>query len=264
MSKLDDRLKARAEAAAAEAEAAAGGVLTGRVVPASQIPDPQEPETDDDTLTSAEEKRLAEYEAVLGEDRDTWWRQGKALAGIVKGDLVRRDYPSLVAYLRDRWEGMPRPVAYRRMEQWSLGERLSPIGDSYGVRFNEAQSRDFLAYWKAYGLDAVEAVYRTLVETDGVKVTANVIQGATSVLLAAGGDYNKDTHVGLVREFLAGTLEAQTPSALPPAPDPGEQVEKFLATIGRFNIDRFRDADPAARKEVAERLRAMADELTAE
>lgn len=233
------------------------GTVTGRVVPALRIPDPQDPETDDDTLTEAEQKRLAAYETALSRHRDAWWEEGKALAGIVQGKLHRRDYPSLEAYLDDRCEGMSRPVAYRRIELWPLGERLSPMGD----RFNERQARALKPYADRHGLDAAEAVYRTIVETDGVKVTAKLLEDAVSVL--PGGEYDEKEHVGLVHAFLAGAVKPAAP-ALPAPADPGEQVEKVLASLSRLKVDRLRSAAPAARKELAQRLRALADELAAE
>jgi hypothetical protein len=236
-------------------------IVTGQVVPAERIPDPQDPETDDDTLTDAEQKRLKAYEAVFDKHRDAWWEEGKALAGIVKGRLHRGAYPSLEAYLDDRHEGMPRPVAYRRIELWPLGERLSPIGDTYGAKFNEAQARDLKPYWKTYGLDATEAVYRTLAEADGVKVTAKLIRNALAVLPAA-GDYDRDTHVGLIHAFLSGTVQPPAPE-LPAPPDPGELVQKFRNTIRR-NMENLRDLAPEERRKLAEELHAMAEELTAD
>ncbi|MCO6011543.1 hypothetical protein NE236_41990 [Actinoallomurus purpureus] len=225
--------------------------VTGRVVPALRIPDPQDPETDDDTLTDAEQKRLEAYEAVFERHREAFWEEGKALAGIVKGHLHRRDYPSLEAYLEARWGGMSRTVAYRRIELWQVGERLSPMGD-----INERQARALKPYADKHGFDAMETVYRTIVETDGVKVTAKLVEDAVGAL--PDGEFNEKKTVERVRAFLAGKVKPAIPGPAPAElPSPGEQVEKFRAVIRRIRVDRLRAADPAARQELADELRQL-------
>lgn len=273
MSKLDERLAARQKQATEAAQAAANsqtppagvpavdfrpaeaGVVIGRIMPALRIPDPQDPETDDGTLTGAEQERLAAYLNVYERHREAFWEEGKALAGIVKGALHRKDYPSLDAFLAAKWGGMSRTVAYRRIELWQVGERLSPMGD-----INERQARAFHPYAVKHGLDAAEVVYRTLIEADGVTVTATLVEDAVAVL--PDGKFNEKRTVERVRAFLAGGVK---PAIAEPAQvDAGTQVAKFRATLRRIKVDRLRTADPAARKELAEELRALADELAAE
>lgn len=274
MSKLDDRLAERAKQATAAAQQAVrpqdppavvpaadfrpaeAGFVTGQVVAVPQIPDPQDPETDDGTLTDAEEKRLEAYEAVYERHREAFWEEGKALEGIVRGQLHRRDFPSLEAYLEARWGGMSRTVAYRRIELWQVGERLSPMGD-----INERQARAFKPYADQHGLDAAEVVYRTIVETDSVKATARLVEDTVGVL--PDGKFNEKKTVDRVRAFLAGEVKPAISGPAAPAKS-GDLVERFRKAIRSINVKEFRDIEPEARQAVAQELRALADELAAE
>lgn len=233
--------------------------VTGKIVPVLEIPDPQDPETDDDTLTDAEQKRLATYEAVLDRHRNAFWEDGKVLEGIIRGKLHRgQGYPSVEAYLDDRW-GISRTVAYRRIELWRIGERLSPMGD----RFNERQARVLKPYSDRHGLDAAETVYRTIVETEGVKVTARLVEDAVGVLPE--GKYNEKKTVEIVRAFLAGEMKPAIPGPAPGVQaNPGELVDKFRKAIRSINVKEFRDIPSGARLEVAKELRALADEIAPE
>jgi hypothetical protein len=227
--------------------------------PAATPPAPAalpEPVDADDTgpLTAFDRKNLATCEAAIDTLRTAFWAAGKALNVIRAARLYRETHDTFEDYLRERWE-MSTSQAYRLIEAWPLAERLSPIGDT----LNEAQVRELLPFANWRGSDAAETVYRTITEADGVKVTAAVIRGALRVL-PEDREFDTDKAVEQIRAYLAGELK---PAPAAPA-DPGEQVEKVRATIRRINVKRLRNIEPEARRELAEELHALADELAAE
>ena len=211
-------------------------------------------EVDHDTpqLHEVEREELANCEKAIDTLRTAFWVAGQALRTVRAARLYRETHSTFEEYVADRWE-MSRPQAYRLMDAAPLAERLSPIGDT---RLNEAQVRELMPVAAARGNDAAEVVYRTIVEADGVKVTAGVIRGAVRVL-PEDGAFDQDEAVARIRAYLAG--EVQPPAAEPL--DPGERVERFRAGLRRIKVDEVRAAGPEAVRELAGELRALADAM---
>lgn len=130
-------------------------------------------------LTEQERVDLATCEVALDNLRMAFWAAGKALQTIRDARLYRDSHPTFEAYLADRWD-MSHAQAYRLIEGWPLAERLSAMGD----KLNERQVRALLPIADQHGPDAAVTVYRTITETDGIRVTAAVILGAVAALPA--------------------------------------------------------------------------------
>lgn len=218
-----------------------------------ELPEPREASGDSPALSGTERQDLATCEAAIDTLRTAFAAAGKALQVIRAGKLYRETHATFEGYLADRWE-MSTSQAYRLIEVWPLAERLSPMGD----KLNERQVRELLPFAGWRGFDAAELVYRTIVETDGVKVTAGVIKGAVSVL-PEDAEFDREQAVAQIRAYLAGELQPATPAVV----DPGVQVERFRAGLRRFKVEQVRAAGPEAVRELAGELRELAERLEA-
>jgi hypothetical protein len=221
------------------------------------VPEPYEGAATGD-LTGREQADLAACEAAIDNLRIAFWAAGKALQTIRDGRLYRATHGTFESYVTDRWD-MQTSQAYRLIQAWPLAERLSPIGD----KINESQVRELLPLADTYGPDAAETVYRTVTETDGVRVTASVLKGAVGVVANA-DRFDPAEAAEQIRAYLAGDLRAGAP-AVPPA-------EAFAAEVARIRKAVERAIKPATLRaaasehpdqvrEFAAELRALADEL---
>lgn len=176
----------------------AGADVVHRI--AATLPTPYEAPDDAGALGEGERRDLVTCEAALDHLRLAFWVAGRALQVIRDARLYRDTHETFEAYCLDRW-GLSRPHAYRLIGEWRLAERLvivSPFGDT----ISESHVRSLLPCSLAHGDDAAEIVFMTVAETEGVRLTADVLRGAVEVLPA--GPFDQAEAVIRIREFLAG------------------------------------------------------------
>jgi len=222
---------------------------------ASAVPAPYEPADDSPTLSGKERSHLATCEAAIDTLRVAFAAAGKALQVIRDARLYRETHGTFEEYAEERWQ-MGRSYAYRLIAAWPIVEALSPMGDTV----NERQMRELLPLAEQHGQDAAVTVYKTIAETDGVRVTAAVIKGAVAVL-PAGDEFDTEQAVAQIRAYLAGEVR---PAAAPPA-SPEQRVREVGDRIRRLVDPKLiRTAGPDARKELIGQLRALVEELEEE
>jgi hypothetical protein len=212
---------------------------------------PREPLSESGPLAEAEHADLAACEAALDRLRLAFAAAGKALQVIRDARLYRETHNTFEEYVAERWD-MSRASAYRLIDAWPLAEALSPIGDT---KLNEGQIRELLPVADRHGQDAAITVYRTIAETDGVRVTAAIIKGAVRVVLP-GNRFDPARAAEQIRAYLAGEV---TPAL--PVVSAGEQVERVRAQIRRIKVDVIRAAGHEVATELAAELRQLADEM---
>ncbi|MFI6513626.1 hypothetical protein ACIBCT_38985 [Streptosporangium sp. NPDC050855] len=208
-------------------------------------------------LTTAERDDLAVCEAAIDSLRVAFWAAGKALQVIRDGGLYRATHTTFEAYLTDRWD-MQTSQAYRLIQAWPLAERLSPIGD----KINEAQVRELVPLAERHGLDAAVTVYQTVVETDGVKVTAATLKGALSVLPR--DRFDAGEAVEEIRAYLAGQSTPPEPPAVTAAELWTIEAGRVRTALQRIRKDGIRTAAaerPEEARQLAAELRRLADEM---
>lgn len=216
------------------------------------VPEPYQGDNGGD-LDARERADLASCEAAIDTLRLAFWAAGKALQVIRDGRLYRTTHGTFDDYCADRWE-MTRQQASRLILAWPLAELLSPMGD----KINERQVRALLPLSDQYGTDAAVAAYRTVAETDGVKVTAAVLEGAVSAL--PDGTFDAEQVAAQIRAHLTGTA--------PPRPDPPapSAADTFASAPTKFRtiLQRLRVAaseDPAQARATFAELRKLLDDL---
>jgi hypothetical protein len=221
------------------------------MVTTATIPDPHSP-TGEGDLSDKEKAYLATCEAAITNLRRAFIAAGKALQVIRDGRLYRATHATFEEYVESTWD-IGRQYAYKLIDAWLLGERLSPIGDN----LNESQVRVLLPMARDHGDDAAELVYQTVADADGVHVTADVLRGVVGILPKA--HFDRDEAVRQIRAYLAGQLPPAPP---PPPADPVEglrrQRDKFLTSL---RDDAIRAVDPDAVDEVIASVRQVLDEL---
>lgn len=217
------------------------------------IPEPPHSPAGDGPLSVDERDHLAVCEAALDNLRQAFIAAGKALQVVRDGRLYRDHYATFEEYVEARWE-MRRAYADKLIRAWPLAERLDPIGSK---DLNEAQVRELLPIAQQHGQDAAALVYETVVEVDGVRVTAGVLHDVAAILPA--DHFDSDEAVAQIRAYLAGEL---APTEAPPA----DRGQAFSAQTTRLvkALQREVRTDPGiVRKAVAE-LRAALDEIERE
>ncbi|MEU6721592.1 hypothetical protein ABZ897_60000 [Nonomuraea sp. NPDC046802] len=189
---------------------------------AKALPVPYDALGDSPNLIDVERDDLAACEAAIHNLRIAYWAAGKALQVIRDARLYRADYPTFEEYCEQRWD-MSRSYANRLIRAWPLTERLVPIGTKDP---SEGQVRELLPLAAHHGEDAAVTVYQTVIETDGVQVTAAVLKGAVDALPE--GDFDATEAVKHIRAYLAqlGTSENTAPET--------DAVESFTAETGRL------------------------------
>lgn len=238
-------------AATFQPPAPAEPVLSGKVVERPALPEPHDP-LGDGELTDREREELEMCEAAIRDAQKSFITRGRGMHVIRDGRLYRTyGYTNFDDYLRDHWDTTRQEVS-RDILAYPLGERLSQICD----KINRDQVLKLKPVADRYGDDAAVTVYKTVAEAKGGKATAALLRGAVGAVPEDG--WNERQAVERIRAYLEGEFRPAIS-----APNPGEQVEKLLATISRIKVDRLRTADPATRQEVAAKLRELAERLEA-
>jgi hypothetical protein len=231
------------------------------VLSAAAVPEPPRSPAGHGPLTPGELDHLAVCEAALDNLRTAFVAAGKALQVVRDGRLYRDGYATFEDYVAARWD-LSRAQAYRLIDAWPLGVRLSPMGD----KLNERQVRELLPLYATHGEDAAAVVYETVSEADGVQVTAGVLHNVVGILPA---DYfDRDEAVAQIRAYLAGD---RTPPGRPPA-DPVQafaaETAKLVSVLHRVAagnaIKAARTADPDRVKQAVADIRAALDEIERE
>jgi len=226
------------------------------------LPEPYEALSDSPNLIDVEREDLAACEAALDGLRVAFWAAGKALQVIRDARLYRGTHATFEEYVEDRWQ-MKSSHAYRLIQAWPLAEILSPIGDKI---INESQIRELIPLATRHGEEAATTVYQTVVEADGVRVTAAVLKGAISALPADRFDPAEATEQ--IRAYLAQHADGQDP----PEPARGGTSTTFAAEAGKLRAILQRvvkrdlaqtaaSEDPGEVKKVVTELRALLDEI---
>ncbi|GGK94200.1 hypothetical protein Ppa06_64500 [Planomonospora parontospora subsp. parontospora] len=224
------------------------------------IPDPYTG-GDEAALTERERADLVACEAAVDVLRVAFAQAGKALQVIRDARLYRESHPTFEAYVEDRWQ-MKTSQAYRLIQAWPLAEVLSPIGDKI---INESQVRELIPLAEHHGREAAVTVYRTVAETDGVRVTAAVLKGVVGVLPP--DRFDPEEAVQQIRAYLTRNVDGQDV-----AEAAGGSAPTFTAEVGRLRtilkrvvkrdlISRAAAEDPEEVKRVVSELRALLDEV---
>lgn len=222
------------------------------------LPDPYEAIGDSPNLIDTERQDLALAEAAIDSLRVAFWAAGKALQLIRDARLYRGTHATFEDYLTERWD-MQTSQAYRLIQAWPLAERLSPMGD----KLNERQVRGLLPVAVRHGQEAAAAVYQTVAETEGVRVTAAVLDGVVKILPS--GQWDRDQAVQQIRAYLAGTLHQEPPVAIDPADAWEVEAARLRATVRRVvTAPTWRTAarkNPEQARMVITELRELLDEI---
>ncbi|MEV7012022.1 hypothetical protein [Streptosporangium sp. NPDC051022] len=222
------------------------------------LPAPYEARNDGQ-LELAERDDLAACEAAIDGLRVAFWAAGKALQVIRDARLYRATHTTFEEYCEDRWE-MSRSYANRLIREWPLAEALVPIGTK---TLTESHVRELLPLAEEHGSEAALTVYRTVVEVDGVRVTAAILKDVMSVL--PDDRFDSAEAVEQIRTYLAGGQER-------PERAEASAVETFAVEAGKLRTilqrvvkrDIVRSAateSPEEVKKTVAELRALLDEI---
>jgi hypothetical protein len=219
------------------------------------LPAPYEAIGDSPNLIDTERADLALAEAAIDSLRVAFWAAGKALQLIRDARLYRGTHATFEEYLIDRWD-MQRAQAYRLIQAWPLAERLSPMGD----KLSERQVRELLPVAIRHGQDAAVTVYQTVSETDGVRVTAAVLDGAVKALPPV---WDREQAVEQIRAYLAG-IPNQPAAGADPSTSWETEAARLRLTMRRLVthpswLTAVREHPEQARAVIAE-LRDLLDE----
>jgi hypothetical protein len=260
MAELLQEQRALTEPAAADAAAAPGPVPAPAVpaaIAASSVPEPHSP-AGHGQLSDGEEADLATCEAALDNLRVAFWAAGKALQVIRDGRLYRNAHDTFEDYVEQRWD-MSRAQAYRLIDAWPLAERLSPIGD----KITESQVRELLPLAGRHGPDAAAAVYQTVAEGGGVRVTAAVLRDIVSILRS--DRFDQAEAVLQIRGYLAGERAAKPLASADPVETFAIETARLVKVLQRVAtgdaIRAARTADPDSVRHALASIRAMLDEI---
>lgn len=220
------------------------------------------------TLTTDERALLAQCNAAVDTLQWAFWLAGKALEAIRKGKLYRAEADSFEEYAWKHWN-MKKAYANKLIRTWRIAEAVfellsneaAPIGaDAAEVlrSLNQAQVWELVPVSEAWDIDAAVAVYRTLVEVDGVKVTANVVKGAVEKLSPT-GEYDEAQIIQLVREYAEGLTDEDEDDD--PSLDYSARAEK--AVPFRW-VRRLAKQDVTAAQRYLDEVQAQVDKCRAE
>lgn len=160
------------------------------------------PEAGSGPLTPSESDQLGVCESSIEELRLAFAKAGRALQIVREGRLYRGEYTSFDDYVEQRW-GMQRSYADKLIRAWPLAEQLRP----HAPALNEGQVRELLPVATRHGDEAAVVVYRTIAESDGVRVTASTLRGAIAVIPDR---YEESTVVERIQAWLRGELSTET------------------------------------------------------
>lgn len=236
------------------------GPTTGRAVATlpHALPDPYEAIGESPNLIDTERRDLALAEAAIDSLRVAFWAAGKALQLIRDARLYRGTHATFEDYVTDRWD-MQTSQAYRLIQAWPLAERLSPMGD----KINERQVRGLMPVAVRHGEDAAVAVYQTVTETEGLRVTAAVLDDVVKILPS--GEWDRDLAVKQIRAYLDGTLDQEPATDVDPVEAWEAEAARLRATVRRVVSHptwrmAARERPDQARAVIAE-LRELLDEV---
>ncbi|MGI5488869.1 hypothetical protein [Microtetraspora malaysiensis] len=206
-----------------------------------------------------ERRDLETCEAALDHLRLAFWIAGHALQVIRDARLYRATHATFEDYCEDRWE-ISRPHAYRLIAEWSLAERLhrvSPMGD----KISERQVRELLPIKAQHGEDAAETVYLTVAEADGVRLTAELLRGAVSVVPE--GPFDRAAAVAQIRAFLASAGEVAPSAGGAPVRGFERQATQARNTLEKLakRVARSGPADRGDVRKFVDEMRALLDEI---
>jgi hypothetical protein len=220
------------------------------------LPAPYEAIGDSPNLIDTERRDLALAEAAIDSLRVAFWAAGKALQLIRDARLYRGTHATFEEYVTDRWD-MQTSHAYRLIQAWPLAERLSPMGD----KLSERQVRELLPVATRHGQDAAVTVYQTVTETDGIRVTAAVLDDVVKVLPPV---WDQEQAVEQIRAYLAGLPHQQPAPSANPSTSWEAEASRLRLTVRRIVTapswqTAVRERPEQARAVIAE-LRALLDE----
>ena len=213
------------------------------------VPEPQPP-IGDGPLSPAEESVRAACEAAIDNLRLAFTAAGKALQVIRDGRLYRDTHPTFEAYGLDRWN-MSRPQLYRLIEEWSLGERLSPIN----AKVNERQVRELLPVKARHGEDAAVAVYKAVIEVDDVPVSAAVLKDVVGLVPA--DNFDQADAASQIQAYLTGKRGLGHDPRADPSLAFTTESGKLVKSLRRLALA----ADPAAVRQAVAGIRSALDEI---
>ncbi|MFE3603441.1 hypothetical protein [Streptomyces sp. NPDC059142] len=172
------------------------------------------------TLTSDERGMLAQCVAAVDTLQWAFWLAGKALENIRVGKLYRAECDSFDEFVWKHWR-MKKAHANKLIRTWRIAEavfellsnEVAPIGatrkkptalsanaEKALKALNQAQVWELVTVADTWDLDAAVLVYKTVVEVDGVDVTAKVLNGAVTSLPT--GDFDAEQVAEYVRDYL--------------------------------------------------------------
>jgi hypothetical protein len=220
------------------------------------------------TLTHEERESLAKCEAAIETLQFAFWAAGKALQIVRDGRLYRAKYGSFDAYVEERWQ-MQRNYANKLIRTWRIAEALFDcesnglVPNGTAKKVNQAQVWELVPAAENWTPDAAADIYRTVLEVDGVAVTAEILKGVVRALPS--GEYDADQVAEHVRAHLA-SLGEDDDEELPPVAETLQAEAKRIRTIVQRVVrqDRIRQAaadNPEEVKRFVADLRELLDEV---
>lgn len=213
-----------------------------------------------DVLTERERESLAQCEAAIETLKWAFWAAGKALQIVRDGRLYRVGHTTFDDYVETRW-GMGRAYADKLIRTWRIAEALfeqesnglTPIGATKSV--NQAQVWELVDVAETWDADRAAWVYRTVVDVDGVAVTAQILRGAVKALPRT-EEFDEPAAAAAIRQYLAAlgagpAIEDEQRSA-------AARVRRALKALDPDAV-RLAAADPATRQALRQLL-AVLDE----
>lgn len=217
-------------------------------------------------LVLEEPEIFAQCEAAIETLKYAFWAAGKALQVIRDGRLYREKYPTFDDYLDDRWD-MQRAYANKLIRSWPIAQALfeaqptlAPIG---AKKLNQAIVWELVPVAEQHSLEAAELVYRTVVEVDGIPVTAAVLGGAVKALPP--GDFDPVEAAEEIRAYLQ-TLNTEATGELPAVGETlaaeAQRIRSILTRVTRQGRIRQAAAEnPREVKQFVADLRQFLDEV---
>ncbi|WP_306361058.1 hypothetical protein [Nocardia sp. CC227C] len=199
-------------------------------------------------LSESEHVQLAFCESSIDTLRQAFWSAGRALQIVRDGRLYRNGYATFDDYVEQRWD-MRRSYAYKLIRAWPLAARLH----RHAPAINEGQIRELLPVATEHGDDAAVTVYTTLA-AENVKITAATLREAVALLPPR---FDEADVVERLRAWQRGDLPESTTTR---RSGPFAALESRLAVLTRRAV-RESSGDPAAAREFATRLRALAEQI---
>lgn len=162
------------------------------------------PISDSPVLIPEEDEAFAQCEAAVENLKLAFWAAGKALHIIRDGRLYRATHSSFPDYCQERWD-LTEGQANKLIRTWPIAEVLTADPNGAAIpeqRANQAQMWELVPVADRWDTNAAAFVYRTVLEVDGVPLTAAVLKGAVSAL-PAGETFDQRAAAAAIRERLA-------------------------------------------------------------